>query len=457
MQKPLHVVILAAGQGTRMKSELPKVIHAIGGKPMVAHVVDVAQSLDAKTIQVVYGHGGDLVRQTLSNRPVSWVEQAEQLGTGHAVQQAVPALPANENVLVLYGDVPLISAGTLQKLIEQMQDTALSLLTVELLNPTGYGRIVRDKNGMVQAIVEEKDATNEQRQITEINTGMMAANTDYLCRWLDQLSNKNSQGEYYLTDIIAMAVNEGITVGTVAPSSTVEVEGVNTKVQLARIERAYQAQQAEALMLAGVCLIDPTRFDCRGSLSAGSDVIIDVNVIIEGDVVLGNNVRIGANTVIRSSTIADDVEIKENCVIEQSTIEAACVIGPFARLRPETVLAEKVKIGNFVEIKKAIIAAGSKVNHLSYIGDTRMGKNVNVGAGTITCNYDGANKYETIVGDNVFIGSTSQLVAPVSIGEGATIGAGSTITHDVPAGELSLSRAPQKTRSGWKRPSKTNK
>lgn len=440
-----------------MKSELPKVIHAIGGKPMVAHVVDVAQSLDAKTIQVVYGHGGDLVRQTLSNRPVSWVEQAEQLGTGHAVQQAVPALPANENVLVLYGDVPLISAGTLQKLIEQMQDTALSLLTVELLNPTGYGRIVRDKNGMVQAIVEEKDATNEQRQITEINTGMMAANTDYLCRWLDQLSNKNSQGEYYLTDIIAMAVNEGITVGTVAPSSTVEVEGVNTKVQLARIERAYQAQQAEALMLAGVCLIDPTRFDCRGSLSAGSDVIIDVNVIIEGDVVLGNNVRIGANTVIRSSTIADDVEIKENCVIEQSTIEAACVIGPFARLRPETVLAEKVKIGNFVEIKKAIIAAGSKVNHLSYIGDTRMGKNVNVGAGTITCNYDGANKYETIVGDNVFIGSTSQLVAPVSIGEGATIGAGSTITHDVPAGELSLSRAPQKTRSGWKRPSKTNK
>jgi len=454
MQTPLHVIILAAGQGTRMKSTLPKVLHPIGGKAMVAHVIDVARTLKAKSTQLVYGHGGDQVKQILSDRQVSWVLQAEQLGTGHAVQQALPALPANEHVLILYGDVPLITAKTLQQLVDKLQQTGLSLLTVELENPMGYGRIVRNDAGKVLEIVEEKDATSDQKIITEINTGMMAMNSDYLRRWLDQLSNNNSQGEYYLTDIIAMAVKEGVIVETVAPSSTLEVEGVNNKIQLSTLERAYQARQAKDLMLMGVTLIDPARFDCRGSVTVGTDVVIDINVILEGEVSIGNNVRIGANTVIKSSTIGDDVEIKENCIIEQSSVAASCVIGPYARLRPESKLAEKVKIGNFVEIKKSTIAAGSKVNHLSYIGDTKMGKDVNVGAGTITCNYDGANKHLTTIGDNVFIGSTSQLVAPVTIGEGATIGAGSTITHDVPAGELSLSRAPQKSRRGWKRPTK---
>jgi bifunctional UDP-N-acetylglucosamine pyrophosphorylase/glucosamine-1-phosphate N-acetyltransferase len=454
MPSRLNIVILAAGQGTRMKSALPKVLHPIAHKPLLQHVLDTARQLDAHTIHVVYGHGGEQVKETLGSPDVNWVLQDQQLGTGHAVEQAMPGIPDDETVLVLYGDVPLITADTLQRLIHAADNSALGLLTAELQDPTGYGRIIRNDNGQVVKIVEQKDASEEQRQVKEINTGMLALDSSRLRQWLNRLENDNVQGEFYLTDIIGMAAKEGIAINAVHPATLFEIEGINNKQQLAQLERVYQMQQAELLMQQGVTFRDPARFDVRGELEVGKDATIDVNVIIEGKVRLGNGVTIGPNNVIKDATLADNVTVHPNCVIESATIGADCDIGPFARVRPDTRLAEKVKIGNFVEIKKANISSGSKVNHLSYIGDTTMGKNVNIGAGTITCNYDGANKHKTIIGDNAFIGSDTQLVAPVEVGEGATVGAGSTITHDAPKGELTLSRAPQQTRKGWKRPVK---
>ena len=467
----LNIIILAAGAGTRMRSALPKVLHTVGAKSMLEHVVDTARRLDARRIQVVYGHGGAAVRAALAHLDVAWIEQDRQLGTGHAVAVALgvaplasPGLPvpppqmaAHDIVLVLYGDVPLISAATLQRVIAAAQDNSLGLLTVVLDNPRGYGRILRDAQGNVVRIVEEKDATAEQRQVREINTGILAVSGEKLRTWLTALDNNNAQGEYYLTDIIAMAVRDSVKVVPVEPASVVETLGVNNRVQLAEAERYYQSLQTEQLMLQGVTLRDPARVDVRGEVRAGTDITIDANVILEGKVVLGNGVRIGANTVIRNTAIGDHVEILENCVIEDAVIGRHSRIGPFARIRPETHLADHVHIGNFVEVKKSGVGQGSKINHLSYVGDATVGRNVNIGAGTITCNYDGANKFQTVIGDNVFVGSDSQLVAPITIGEGATIGAGSTITRDVPAGELTLSRAPQQTKTGWKRPVKKQK
>lgn len=480
----LNVIILAAGAGTRMRSMLPKVLHPVGAKPMLEHVVETARQLDADHIQVVYGHGGAAVRAALAHLDVTWTHQDRQLGTGHAVAVALgvfdyhsrggpaSAIPeikasatlsppslAHNTVLVLYGDVPLIGVDTLQRVIAAAQDNnpggnSLGLLTVVLEDPRGYGRILRDAQGGVVSIVEEKDATPEQRQVSEINTGILAASGEKLQKWLTALDNNNAQGEYYLTDIIAMAVRDGIQVVAVEPDSVTETLGVNNRIQLAEAERYYQRQQVEKLMLQGVTLRDPTRCDVRGEVSVGTDIIIDVNVILEGRISLGNGVRIGANTVIRNTTIGDHVEILENCVIENAVIGAHSRIGPFARIRPDTHLADHVHIGNFVEIKKTGVGQGSKINHLSYVGDATVGRNVNIGAGTITCNYDGTNKFQTVIGDNVFVGSDSQLVAPVTIGEGATIGAGSTITRDAPPGELTLSRAPQQSKAGWKRPVK---
>ncbi|WP_260293371.1 bifunctional UDP-N-acetylglucosamine diphosphorylase/glucosamine-1-phosphate N-acetyltransferase GlmU [Sedimenticola hydrogenitrophicus] len=449
----LGVVILAAGQGTRMKSALPKVLHNIAGRPLLAHVIDTARVLGGDKVAVVYGHGGDRVQQAIADPGLVWVEQAEQLGTGHAVEQAMFAMADMDRVLVLYGDVPLTTQVTLNSLIHQAEGSALALLTVTLDDPTGYGRIVRVE-GHVTRIVEQKDASEVEQRIREINTGILIAERAKLAGWLARLESNNAQGEFYLTDIVAMAVDDGIEVKTAHPADTFEVEGVNDRVQLAMLERRHQQMQAERLMRQGVTLRDPARFDLRGRLHSGEDVELDVNVLIEGEVTLGNGVRVGANTVIRNSRIGDGVWIKENCVIEDAVIGADSIIGPFARLRPATTLAERVHVGNFVEIKKSDVAAGSKINHLSYIGDTTIGRSVNIGAGTITCNYDGVNKFRTVIGDNAFIGSDTQLVAPVEVGAGATIGAGSTITRDAPPDTLTLSRAKQLTLKGWKRPEK---
>jgi bifunctional UDP-N-acetylglucosamine pyrophosphorylase/glucosamine-1-phosphate N-acetyltransferase len=449
----LGVVILAAGQGTRMKSALPKVLHNIAGRPLLAHVIDTARVLGGDKVAVVYGHGGDRVQQAIADPGLIWVEQAEQLGTGHAVEQAMFAMADMDRVLVLYGDVPLTTQATLNNLIHQAEGSALALLTVTLDDPTGYGRIVRVE-GHVTRIVEQKDASDVEQRIREINTGILIAERTKLAGWLARLESNNAQGEFYLTDIVAMAVDEGIEVKTAHPTDTFEVEGVNDRVQLAMLERRHQQMQAERLMRQGVTLRDPRRFDLRGRLHSGEDVELDVNVVIEGEVTLGNGVRVGANTVIRNSRIADGVWIKENCVIEEAVIGADAIIGPFARLRPATTLGERVHVGNFVEIKKSDVAEGSKINHLSYIGDTSIGRSVNIGAGTITCNYDGVNKFRTVIGDNAFIGSDTQLVAPVEVGAGATIGAGSTITRDAPAETLTLSRAKQLSLKGWKRPEK---
>jgi len=454
MVMPLSVVVLAAGQGTRMKSDQPKVLHTIGGQPLLWHVIQAARSLNAADITVVYGHGGDQVKSALVEENVRWVEQAEQLGTGHAVEQALPLIPDNHAVLLLYGDVPLITPETLTQLVTVAEKNTLALLTTELDNPAGYGRIVRDSTGKVQCIVEQKDAGPEQLAIKEINTGMLALRSNELRQWIQKLDNDNAQGEFYLTDIIGLAVNDGLNIETVKPASTMEIEGVNNKRQLAELERAYQLKLANEYMEAGLTLRDPARFDVRGEIQFGKDVVMDINVVIEGKVILGDRVTIGPNVVLKDISIADDSVVHANCVLENSIVGKYCEIGPFARVRPDTELADQVKVGNFVEIKKSTIAAGSKVNHLSYVGDTTMGSNVNVGAGTITCNYDGANKYQTIIGDNVFIGSDTQLVAPVKVGDGATIGAGSTITRDAPANELTLSRAGQVTKEGWKRPVK---
>lgn len=452
-------IILAAGQGTRMRSSLPKVLHPVAGKPMLQHVVDACASLQGgdTAMAVVYGHGGERVRDSISGNNLHWALQAEQKGTGHAVAQAIHLAGDADVVLIAYGDVPLILPDTLQRLAQGLQDSSLCILTTQLGNPTGYGRIVRNADGQVQAIVEEKDADDIQRQISEVNTGFIAARGADLKRWLQQLTPQNAQGEYYLTDCVGLAVTEGGNINTVLCADPVEVEGANNRVQLARLERACQQRQVEALMLAGATVADPARLDIRGSVTTGQDVFIDVNVVLQGKVTLGNNVIIEAGCVIQDAEIGDNVHIKSHSVIEDAVIAAGCDIGPFARLRPGTVLAEKAKIGNFVETKKARIGKGSKVNHLSYIGDTEMGAEVNIGAGTITCNYDGANKHQTVIGDKVFVGSCTQLVAPVSVGEGATIGAGSTITKDAPAGELTLSRAKQMTMKGWQRPVKEKK
>lgn len=453
----LATIILAAGKGTRMRSQLPKVLHLIGHKSLLRHVYDLSAGLENNTIHIVIGHGAEQVKKTLAEWSVNWIEQTQQLGTGHAVQQVSNYIDDNSMVLILYGDVPLLKAETLQTLLSQTNEKTLALLTVNLANPKGYGRIVRDDSGKVLRIVEEKDATEIEKKIAEVNTGILAAKGVALKKWLAQLNNNNAQGEYYLTDIIALAVADGFVIATSSPQTEDEVLGVNDKLQLAHLERVYQLQQAQNLMQQGVTLRDPNRFDLRGMLEVGQDIEIDVNVIFEGENRLGNNVKIGANCSIKNATIGDDVIILPNCVIENTVVGANSRIGPFARLRPETVLATDTHIGNFVEIKKSIIGQGSKINHLSYIGDSLVGKKVNIGAGTITCNYDGVNKFQTIIEDGAFIGSDTQLVAPVTIGKNATIGAGSTITKDTPDDQLTFSRSKQMSLEGWQRPVKKEK
>ncbi|OZN25592.1 UDP-N-acetylglucosamine diphosphorylase/glucosamine-1-phosphate N-acetyltransferase [Actinobacillus seminis] len=449
----LSVVILAAGKGTRMYSDLPKVLHNIAGKPMVKHVIDTVKQLHPQNIHLIYGHGGDVMQARLKDEPVNWVLQKEQLGTGHAMQQAAPFFHDDENILMLYGDGPLITLETLQKLIATKPTHGIALLTVDLLNPTGYGRILR-QDGNVVGIVEQKDANTKQLKITEVNTGVMVSDGASFKKWLARLNNNNAQGEYYMTDVIGLANQDGFQVIAVQADDIMEVEGANNRLQLAALERYYQRKQADKLLLAGVMLIDPARFDLRGKLEHGKDVEIDVNVIIEGEVKLGDRVRIGAGCVLKNCVIGDDVDIKPYSVIEDATIGERAAIGPFSRLRPGTELAAETHIGNFVEIKKAQIGKGSKVNHLTYVGDAEIGSNCNIGAGVITCNYDGANKFKTIIGDNVFVGSDSQLVAPVRLANGSTIGAGSTITDNVNENELAISRVRQQHIQGWKRPTK---
>ena len=450
----LSIIILAAGQGKRMKSQLPKVLHKLAGRSLLEHVHVASLQLHSRETYVIYGHGGELVKDTLNHLPVKWVEQADQLGTGHAVQQVIDAIPDDNDVLILYGDVPLITYQTLTRLVEAAAASGFSLLTSELEDPSGYGRIIRDDAGRIARIVEHKDATEEERAIREINTGMMSVNAGRLKGWLGRLENNNAQGEYYLTDVIQMAVDDGVIVESTRPESINEIMGVNSRVQLAELERYYQLVQANFLMTEGVTLMDPQRFDLRGNLEVGRDITIDINVVIEGSVSIDNDVSIGANCYIKDADINDGVTILPNCVIENAVIGRGCRIGPFARIRPQTRLGENVHIGNFVELKQAEVDQGSKINHLSYVGDTEIGKNVNVGAGTITCNYDGANKYKTVIEDDVFIGSDTQLVAPVRIGRGVTIGAGATVTKDVEPGALIHNKFERRVVKDWKRPAK---
>ncbi len=452
---PLNIVILAAGKGTRMYSDQPKVLHTLAGKPLVQHVLDCAAGLKPQNICVVYGHGGEAVPRAMQQYPAKFVIQEPQLGTGHALQQAMPHLGDAGSTLILYGDVPLIQPSTLHQMQQSGGD--LVLLTVNLPNPTGYGRIVRNALGEVLSIIEEKDASPEQRDIREVNSGILLAPTHLMRAWLAKLQNNNAQGEYYLTDIVGMAVQQGVAVHTVQPAHEWEIQGVNSKSQLMVLERTWQLVEASRLLVHGVTLADASRIDVRGKLSCGRDVKIDVGCIFEGEVRLGDNVRVGAYSVIRNSSIALGTEVAPYSHIDGSEVGTDCHIGPYARLRPGTKLHDGVHIGNFVEIKNSEIASNSKANHLSYIGDSTVGSRVNIGAGTITCNYDGANKYRTIIEDDVFIGSDTQLIAPVTVGRGATIGAGSTITKDAPAGELTLSRANQVTVAGWTRPIKGNK
>jgi len=450
----LSIIILAAGQGTRMYSDKPKVLHQLAGKSLLEHVHHTASMLDTRGIHVVYGYGGDQLIEDLSHLSVDWVEQNEQLGTGHAVKQALPNIPDKDQVLVLYGDVPLITVDTLNELVRAAEETRFALLTSFVDDPGGYGRIVRNDAEEVVRIVEEKDATNDEKKICEISTGIMVVNGKALKQWVEKLECDNEQNEYYLTDVIGMAVKEGLKIITVQPHSVVEIRGVNDRAQLSELERYYQLIQAHQLMRRGITIMDPVRFDLRGDLEIDSDCSIDVNVILEGRLKIGRGVHIGANCIIKDSVIDDDVEILPNSVIENAVIGKSCRIGPFTRIRPDTVLNENVHIGNFVEIKKSIVGNRSKINHLSYIGDSEIGTETNIGAGAITCNYDGANKHKTIIGDNVFIGSDVQLVAPVSVSSGATIAAGTTITKDVAENELAISRTPQKSVPDWSRPKK---
>ena len=452
----LNIVILAAGKGTRMQSLMPKVLHKLAGKALLQHVIDAAKQLNPSKIIVVYGYGGNAVPEAFAHENIIWVEQKEQLGTGHAVLQAAPHLDQDATTLILLGDVPLLSRTSCETLLNKTK--ALGLLTVNKANPTGYGRIVRNGQTAIEAIVEHKDATEQQRQITEVNTGIIAANNQHLKAWLAQLSNNNAQGEYYLTDIVALAVKDGHQVAAEVTNDESSVEGVNSKTDLSGLERVYQMRYATALMNAGATLQDPFRIDVRGDLKIGKDVEIDVGCVFEGEVTLADNVKVGPYCVIKNSTIGSGTEIAAYTHIEQAHVNAGCKLGPYARLRPGAEIADHAHIGNFVEIKNSTIGDGSKVNHLSYVGDAIVGKNVNIGAGTITCNYDGANKFKTIIEDNAFIGSDTQLVAPVTIGEGATIAAGSTITRDAPAGQLTFCRAKeQKSIANWKRPVKKPK
>jgi bifunctional UDP-N-acetylglucosamine pyrophosphorylase / glucosamine-1-phosphate N-acetyltransferase len=452
--KPLHVVILAAGQGSRMKSSLPKVLHRIAGKPMLHHVMDTARQLGAERIHGVIGHGADQVREITPAENVQWAMQEQQLGTGHAVAQALPNLPDDASVLILYGDVPLTRRETLEELVSRVSDQSIGLLTVTLDNPDGYGRILRDNQGKVTAIVEQKDATDQQKTINEVNTGILAVSAGHLKAWLPQLSNANAQGEYYLTDIIAMAADQGIAVEVAQPETEYEVQGVNNRLQLAGLERWYQQQQANRLMTEGATLADPARIDVRGELIIAQDVLIDINAVFEGKVTLETGVSVGPNCLLRNCHIGADTRIEANSVIDGARVGRQAQIGPFARLRPGTALADHTKVGNFVETKKAVVGEGSKINHLSYVGDATLGRNVNVGAGTITCNYDGVNKHQTRMGDGVFVGSNTSLVAPVSLADNVTIGAGSTITRDVENGELAVARGKQRNIADWQRPTR---
>ncbi|MEZ5531510.1 MAG: bifunctional UDP-N-acetylglucosamine diphosphorylase/glucosamine-1-phosphate N-acetyltransferase GlmU [Steroidobacteraceae bacterium] len=451
---PLSVVILAAGQGKRMRSDLPKVLQPLAGRPLLAHVIETAQAIGPAAIHVVYGHGGDRVRAALAEAPVTWVLQAEQRGTGHAVAQAMPQVGDQDLVLVLYGDVPLIRADTLRQLVALAGPKRVALLTMALDDPTGYGRIVRSARGEVRRIVEEKDATARVKRIREGNTGVLVAPAKPLRRWLSRLRADNAQGELYLTDIVAMAVKEKVKVTPLVAASATEMQGINDKRQLAEVEAAHRARRAQELLDAGVTLVDPVRVDVRGPLEVGRDVEIDVNVVFEGRVRLGDRVRIGANCVIRDTEIDADTQVFPNCVIDRAQIGPACNIGPFARFRPSSRLARGVHIGNFVEVKNSVLGEGSKSNHLTYLGDAVIGAKVNVGAGTVTCNYDGVNKSPTHIDDGAFIGSGAMLVAPVRIGARATIGAGSVITKDTPPDKLTLERAKQVTIDGWQRPTK---
>jgi len=450
-------IILAAGKGSRMRSEKPKVMHHIGGKAMLHHVIDTCQEINSKSIVIVVGHHAETVIESVKSPTISWVHQYEQLGTGHAVVQAIPAIDDNDIVLIAYGDVPLVRPETLQPLCESVGEYDYALLTTKLDNPTGYGRIVRNDHGKIIEIVEEKDASDEVRKIKEVNTGIAAGKGKQLKRWLSMLTSDNAQNEYYLTDCVAHAVSEGAAITSVLCKDPIEIQGVNNRQQQAELERGYQKRKAEELMLAGATLFDPQRLDVRGKVTVGKDVSIDINAVLEGNIHLSDGVTVGPNCIIKNSRIGRNVNIKANSIVEDADVGDACDIGPFARIRPETVLRQGSKVGNFVEIKKSIIGVGSKVSHLSYIGDTEMGANVNIGAGTITCNYDGVNKFKTTIDDDVFVGSDTQLIAPVHIKSGATIGAGSTISRDTPEKSLTLSRSKQVSITGWKRPVKLTK
>ena len=448
------IVILAAGKGTRMQSALPKVLHPLAGRPLLDHVISSADTVaDSKKI-IVTGHGAEQVAQTFAQTDAVFVQQAEQLGTAHAVQMALPHLRSQANVLILYGDVPLITPETISKILNAVDKDHIALLTIHLDNPTGYGRIVRNAAGEIESIVEQKDASDEQLTITEINTGVLALGAEQLSAWLPQIGNNNAQGEYYLTDLIAIARTQGYHINSIHPSSATEIEGVNNRQQLSGLERAYQLAQAQTLMLSGTTLADPHRFDQRGTITAGEDNSIDVNCVFEGNVVIGSGVSIGPNCHIIDSTIGDGVEIKANTVIESAVIGHDAVVGPFARLRPGTNLGNNTKVGNFVETKKANVGDGSKINHLSYVGDANLGQDVNVGAGTITCNYDGVNKHTTTIGNDAFIGSNSTLIAPVTVGEKGFVAAGTAISKDVPDNSLAVGRAKQRNIDGWQRPTK---
>ncbi len=448
----INAIILAAGKGTRMNSTKPKVLQTLSDKTLLEHVLIQAQQLCSK-VYVVYGFGGEQVQQTINDASINWVEQVEQLGTGHAVAQAMPQIDDDSISLILYGDVPLIEQSTLKKLIAHAQESGVALLSIILENPTGYGRILR-KNDQIQAIIEQKDANNEQLAISEVNTGIMAVNSGLLRIYLGELGTNNAQSEFYLTDIIAMAVNDGKIIASVIAENEFEVAGVNDKIQLAKLERTFQQNQATQFMQDGLTLKDPSRFDCRGLLSFGQDCEIDVNVLVEGDVSLGYNTTIAPNCIIKNAKIGNNVVILSNSVIENAVINDGASIGPFARIRPETTIGENAKIGNFVEVKKSSIGKNAKISHLSYVGDTLMGEAVNIGAGVITCNYDGVNKHQTIIEEGAFVGSDSQLIAPVNIGKNATIGAGSTISKNAPAGQLTLSRSKQMSLKNWNKPSK---
>ncbi|MPW45431.1 bifunctional UDP-N-acetylglucosamine diphosphorylase/glucosamine-1-phosphate N-acetyltransferase GlmU [Acinetobacter guerrae] len=450
------VIILAAGKGTRMRSQLPKVLQPLAGQPLLGHVIRTAKKLNASNIITIYGHGGDLVQQQFAQEKIQWVEQAEQLGTGHAVQMTLSVLPKDGISLILYGDVPLVREQTLEQLLEASTPSGIGMITLNVENPTGYGRIVR-QNNLIQAIVEHKDASEEQRKIQEINTGIYCVNNQKLHEWLPKLSNQNAQGEYYLTDIVAMAVADGLEIASIQPQLAYEVEGVNDRLQLSALEREFQQQKAIELMQQGVTLSDPARFDLRGSLKVGQDVRIDINVIIEGECELGNGVEIGAGCILKNTSIAAGTKVQPYSVFENAIVGENTLIGPFARLRPGAVLANEVHIGNFVEVKNTRIGLGSKANHFTYLGDAEVGEGSNIGAGTITCNYDGANKHKTVIGDAAFIGSNSSLVAPITIGNGATVGAGSVITRNVAENTLAFERAEQFEKSNYQRPQKLKK